>query len=69
MRKNQRPRWARKLRASDWKHLQEAQGRKDPTLRDLRLDAQQHGGCRECGWILTRVLASQPVKGDKLFVR
>jgi hypothetical protein len=47
-----RPKWAKHLTASDWKHLKEGQKRNVPTLPNLQRDAET---CDDCKWILARV--------------
>lgn len=49
MTKTKRPRWAKDLRTSQWRHLQQGQGKTVPTLRGLREDAAT---CQECRHIL-----------------
>lgn len=49
-----RPKWAKPLDRSDWRHLQEGQRRNVPTLPNLKQDATT---CPECAWILKKVQA------------
>lgn len=44
-----RPKWAKRLKASEWLNLQEGPARRNPTLRNLTRDAET---CRECKYIL-----------------
>jgi hypothetical protein len=46
------PRWAMKLSAKEYRHLQEGQAERVPTLRNLVLDAAT---CPDCKRILEKI--------------
>lgn len=47
--KTNRPKWAKQLTAREWKHLQESQNCRMPTLRNLKSDVEwQRKGCLRC---------------------
>jgi hypothetical protein len=68
MKKTQRPKWAKKLPARLWKHLQEQQQTKRPTLRQLKEDRAfqvRHSMlCWDCKEALDKVLASKGFEGN-----
>lgn len=47
-----RPKWAKALAASEWKHLCEGSNTLNPRLRDLKIDSDL---CAECRRILAKV--------------
>ena len=56
MKKSNRPKWAKPLSPSQWRHLQEGQDKNTPTLTGLKQDANT---CRDCKSILVMLEQSE----------